>query len=171
MSALRLFLFFSIVNSFFLSLSDVLSYPCLRLNNWGHLKISVINVCNPPSSLVLKALWEKDLPLLREISNFFYRSNGIYFKACNTYGTLYRYDWYITPEVLDEKAKTEKILKEFSDICNFLDDSNIQKMCADIALDVIINGAYYGYLVDSEDKIVIQQLPIMLEILMEVGIC
>lgn len=110
--------------------------------------------------LVLKALWEKDLPLLREISNFFYRSNGIYFKACNTYGTLYRYDWYITPEVLDEKAKTEKILKEFSDICNFLDDSNIQKMCADIALDVIINGAYYGYLVDSEDKIVIQQLPI-----------
>lgn len=110
--------------------------------------------------LILKALWEKDLPLLREISNYFYRTNGIYFRNCNTFATLFKYDWIITPEVFDEKAKEDKIITEFTKLLDFLDNSHIQKICSEIALEVIINGAYYGYLVDSKDSIVLQQLPI-----------
>lgn len=110
--------------------------------------------------LVLKALWEKDLDTLREISNYFYRTNGIYFRVANSFATLFRYDWFITPEVFDEKVKEDKILDDFSKILNFLDDSVIAETCADIALEVIINGAYYGYLVDDPKRISLQQLPI-----------
>ena len=42
--------------------------------------------------LIMKALAEKDLVLLRAISDYFYRTNGIYSNVCNYYANLYRYD-------------------------------------------------------------------------------
>jgi hypothetical protein len=38
---------------------------------------------------------------------------------------------------------------------HYLDNSHIKKICGDIALEVIKKGAYYGYLVPSDDKIVL----------------
>ena len=110
--------------------------------------------------LVLKALWEKDLDTLREISNYFYRTNGIYFRVVNSFATLFRYDWYVAPEVIDEKVKEDKILEDFTKVLSFLDESEIAETCAEIALEVLINGAYYGYLTDSRNSIALQQLPI-----------
>ena len=109
---------------------------------------------------ILRALGEKDIEKLRDISNYFYRTNGIYSSVCHYFAFLYRYDWYVVPEVLDDKSKNEKILKEFNDLLNFFDNSHIEKMCGDLALEVIKNGAYYGYLVDSDDCVMLQQLPI-----------
>lgn len=110
--------------------------------------------------LILKALWEKDLDTLREISNYFYRTNGIYFRVVNSNATLFRYDWYITPEVFDEKVKEDKIIAEYTNILSFLDESEITSTCDEISTEVILNGAYYGYLIDSPNAIVLQQLPI-----------
>lgn len=110
--------------------------------------------------MILKALYDRDLPLLREISNYFYRTNGIYFRVCNTSATTYRYDWLIEPEVFDEKTKEEKIITDFTKILDFFDNSHIQKISMEIALEIVINGAYYGYITDSEDRILLQQLPI-----------
>jgi hypothetical protein len=110
--------------------------------------------------LVLKALWEKDLDTLREISNYFYRTNGIYFRVVNSFATLFRYDWYVAPEVTDEKIKEDKILEDFTKVLGFLDESEIAETCSEMALEVLINGAYYGYLTDSRSCIALQQLPI-----------
>jgi hypothetical protein len=73
---------------------------------------------------------------------------------------MYRYDWYVVPQVFDEGGKNEKILKDFNLVLNYLDNSHIAKVCADIALGVIKNGAYYGYVVDSADGIFLQELPV-----------
>ena len=89
-----------------------------------------------------------DLETLRDVSNYFYRSSGIYQKLCNYFATMYRYDWYVIPEVYDEAVKEEKVVKDFSKLLNYLDNSYIKKVCSDIALTVIKNGAYYGYLVE-----------------------
>ena len=109
---------------------------------------------------IYRALADNDMEKLREISNYFYKTSGIYARACNYLATLYRYDWYIVPEVYDEKMKEEKIVTEFNKILNYLDNSSIKKLCGEIALGVIKNGAYYGYLVDSKDGIMIQELPV-----------
>ena len=109
--------------------------------------------------VIYKALVEHDLPLLREISNYFYLANGIYTRVCDYYANLYRYDWYCVPEVYDESVKEEKVLKDFNTVLSYLDDSHIKKHCGDIALEVIKNGAYYGYKVPCKDKLVLQQLP------------
>ena len=73
---------------------------------------------------------------------------------------MYRYDWYIVPEVLDDTVKEDKILKDFSRMLSFLDNSYIKTVCGDIALKVLIEGCYYGYVVDSTSSIVIQELPV-----------
>lgn len=111
--------------------------------------------------LILKALADQDIPTLRKISNYFYRTSGIYQRACNYFATMYRYDWYIVPEVYvdKEKANVENILKDFTRILGYLDSSYIEKTCGDIALEVLKNGAYYGYIAESPNGLVLQQLP------------
>ena len=109
---------------------------------------------------VLKALMDKDIPTLRAISNFYYQTSGIYERVCNYFAFLYRYDWYVVPEIYDDKVKEEKVLTDFSKVLNYLDNSYLKKICGDIALEVIKNGCYYGYVVPSTEGIILQQLPI-----------
>ena len=110
--------------------------------------------------MVLKALMERDIPVLQRISEYFYQVSGIYQEVCNYAAFLYRYDWYIVPEVLDEQVKNEKIIKDYIKILHYLDASYIKKLCGEIALKVIQYGCYYGYVVPNEDRIIIQELPI-----------
>lgn len=112
-------------------------------------------------TFILQAISERNLPLIREISNYFYNTNGIYSKVCDYFAYLYRYDWYITPEIKDESEKSfEKALIDFNNILGYLDNSHVKKVCGDIASEVVKNGAYYGYISPSKDGLVLQQLPI-----------
>lgn len=111
-------------------------------------------------NLILKALMDNDIETLREVSNYFYKTNGLYQKVCNYFAFLYRYDWYVVPEIIDEKVKQDKVLMDFNKILNYLDNSHIKQLCGEIALEVIKNGAYYGYIVPSETELVLQQLPV-----------
>lgn len=115
---------------------------------------------NINKAVVLKALYENDIPKLREISDYFYKTSGIYSRTCNYFAFLYRYDWYVIPEIYDESVKEEKVLKEYNQVLRYLDNSHIKKICGEIALEVIKRGAYYGYIVPSADGIILQQLPI-----------
>ena len=115
---------------------------------------------------VLEAIYHKDYFKMREISRFFYRSNGIYARVCDYFAFLYRYDWYVVPEIkadntsVNNKNLNKNILTDFNSLLSFFDDSNIKKMCGDIALDAIIDGAFYGYTVKNKDRIVLQKLPV-----------
>ena len=122
--------------------------------NLGYLN-QEINRKYGEKTVILKALNDRNLPTLREISNYFYSTNGIYARVCNYFAYLYRYDWYIVPEVYDTSIGEDKILKEFYSILDYLDNSNIKKICGDIALEVIKNGAYYGYKVENSDGIIL----------------
>lgn len=43
---------------------------------------------------------------------------------------------------------------------NYFDNSYIKKICGDIALQVVKNGCYYGYIVPSEKNLILQELPV-----------
>lgn len=111
-------------------------------------------------ALIYRALAENNMPLIREISNYFYKTNGLYQNVCNYFAFMYRYDWYIVPEILDEAVKEEKVLKDFHRILGYLDNSHIKQLCGEIALNVIKNGAYYAYVIPSSDGVVLQELPV-----------
>lgn len=109
---------------------------------------------------VLRALAERDLNALRYISNFYYDISGVYQRVCNYVAFLYRYDWYIAAETYDDNVKEEKVLKDFYRMLNYFDNSYIKKICGDIALQVVKNGCYYGYIVPSEKNLILQELPV-----------
>ena len=126
--------------------------------NLGSIQRVTHNIVN--KDIVYRALLDNDVVRLREISNYFYKMSGIYQRVCNYAATMYRYDWYVVPEIVDENIKNEKILTEFYKILTYLDNSYVSKTCGDIALSVIRNGAYYGYLVKNSNNIILQELPI-----------
>ena len=111
-------------------------------------------------SVIMRAMAEKDLVKLREISDYFFHTSGIYEKTCKYFATMYRYDWYIVPEIYGENVKEDKVVKDFAKVLNYLDNSYIKKICGEIALKVIKDGAYYAYITEGKDGLVLQDLPI-----------
>lgn len=128
--------------------------------NLGSIKNSMPGHGYTNKGFIMKALVNNDIAELRAISNFYYNLNGVYERVCNYFAYLYRYDWYVAPEINDDSVKEEKVLKDFSRVLNFLDNSYIKKVCGDIALNVIKNGCYYGYVVPSSDGVILQDLPV-----------
>ena len=110
--------------------------------------------------MIMKALSSHNLPTMREISKYFYRTSGIYERTCNYFASMYRYDWYVVPEVYDDQVEESKLITEFNSVLNYLDNSYIKKLCGDIAQKVIVEGAYYGCILETESGLTLQELPI-----------
>ena len=110
--------------------------------------------------IIYQAIADNDLATQREISQYVYKADGIYSRMCRHFATMYRYDWYVAQECYDETASHDKVLKEFTRVLRYFDNTYVSKVCAEIALGVIKNGAYYAYLVDTGEGFMIQELPV-----------
>ena len=126
----------------------------------GNLKKITTRIPFSDKRELYKAIMINDYKTLREFSRFFYKTSGIYQRLCQYVSFMYRYDWYIVPEIFDDTVKEEKVLKDFSKMLNFLDNSYIKKICGEMALKVLVDGCYFGYIVPSNDSVIIQELPI-----------
>ena len=126
------------------------------------LELGDLKKANPrlaDKATVIKAIDNYDLKTMREISDFFYKTSGIYNRIIRYMAFMYRYDWYVTPYVQDQKQKKEKILDGFHKCLNTLDNYGVKKHLGEIALKVLKYGCYYGYKVEQNNKIVLQELP------------
>ena len=108
---------------------------------------------------VLKAIHNCDFETMREISNFYYKTSGIYNRLCRYMAYLYRYDWMITPYVNSDTVKGDKVLEGFDKALLYLDNFEVKKYFGDVALKVIRYGCYYGYLIPKADRMAVQELP------------
>lgn len=108
---------------------------------------------------VLRAINNGDQEAMRDISNFFYKSSGIYNRLCRYMAYLYRYDWMVTPYVCSDTVKNDKLLDSFDKALRYLDNFEVKKFFGEVALKVIKFGCYYGYLVPQTDRMVVQELP------------
>lgn len=108
---------------------------------------------------VLRAIDSYDLKTMREISDFFYKTSGIYARIIRYMAFMYRYDWFVTPYVNDKTIKQDKLLKGFYGCLTTLDNFGVKKILGEIALKVLLHGTYYGYKVKTADSIVLQELP------------
>ena len=108
---------------------------------------------------VLRAINNCDFDTMRDISNFFFKTNGIYNRLCRYMAYLYRYDWLITPYVYSDSIKTEKVQEGFYKALTYLDNFEAKKFFGEVALKVIRFGCYYGYKISMPNKMTIQELP------------
>lgn len=124
------------------------------------LTVSKINPTFGNKEDVLRAISNKNYATLREISDFYFNSNGIYSGLCLYKANLFRYDWMITPYIVDEKVKSEKTLTGYGDALTRFDNFNVKAFLGQAALKVIKYGAYYGYKIQRDrTNIAIQELP------------
>ena len=109
---------------------DMLKAPTAGYDSYAKLKIGTRSYDNAVLDLsyydkldnrgfrskefVIQALINNDIPTLRQISRFFYKTNGIYQKIVNYFASMYRYDWYMVPEVLSDKANEVNIVADFT---------------------------------------------------------
>ena len=126
------------------------------------LKLGDLNKVNPRlanKEQVLRAIQYGDLDKMREISNYFYKVSGIYRRLCNYMAYMYRYDWLVTPHY-DDSAKSNKILDGFYKVLLYLDKFEPKKFFGKVALSVVRNGCYYGYITANNGTIAMQDLPV-----------
>ncbi len=121
---------------------------------------------------VLNAINRGNLEQMREISNFFYKTSGIYSRLVRYAAYLYRYDWLVTPyineglgvvadaDVTLKRNQRDNILRNFFHALKFLDGFGVKKFFGDVALKVIRDGCYYGYIVTNGNLVQVQELPI-----------
>ena len=124
------------------------------------LKLGDLRRVNPQladKEQVLRAIHYGDLERMRDISNYFYKISGIYQRLCRYMAYMYRYDWLVTPYYSD-LIKPDKLLDGFNKVLTYLDKFEAKKFFGDVALKVIKNGCYYGYLIAQDGTVVVQEL-------------
>lgn len=109
---------------------------------------------------VLEALRKGDLKKMRQISEFFFKTNGIYSRLCRYMAYLYKYDWIVTPIRVDSKVQDKKVIEGWMKSLMLLDNCNLKTIFGDIALKVMKRGCYYGYMVTQKDAAYLQELPV-----------
>lgn len=109
--------------------------------------------------VILKAIASNDIDTMREVSNFFFRISGIYARLCKHLSHFYRYDWLLTPYVSGNKLTSEKVIEEFEKTLEYLDNFRAKQYLGETALQILINGCYYGYKVVDKTGVQIQELP------------
>jgi hypothetical protein len=124
--------------------------------------LGVLRKINPrlaDKKTVLRAIDTCDLATMRQISEFFYKTSGIYARILRYMAFMYRYDWLVTPYVNDENVKQDKLLKGFHGCLTTLDNFGVKKQLGEIALEILKYGCYYGYKVPMNNSFVLQELP------------
>ncbi len=109
---------------------------------------------------IVKAIADRDYAYLREVSNYYFDASGIYGRLCRYMAYLLTFDWMVTPYIVSDSMKDEKVLSEFNKVLVYLDSINCKVSFKEIALSVIKNGVYYGYLRENATSSTIQELPI-----------
>lgn len=109
---------------------------------------------------IVQAIERRDFAYLREVSNYYFDASGVYGRLCRYMAYLLTFDWMVTPYIVSDSMKNEKVLSEFNKVLIYLDNMNCKVTFREIALSIIKNGTYYGYLRENATSSTIQELPI-----------
>ena len=151
---------------------QVVDYAQVRIGNGPHKKASDVSVnlqtalsavdsAYTDKQVILTAIRDKDAATMREISDFYFETSGVYKRAVEYLAKLYRYDYYLVPYISrNGEADKKKVLKIFDEALNFIENSSLRKLFSSKALEVIKYGCYYGYRIESKEKIILQDLPV-----------
>lgn len=114
------------------------------------------------SENITRALEDQDVKFLRDLSNYFYGISGIYSRFVKYLSGILTYDWYAFPYMLKDNYNIKSVKKDTDIVLRYLDNLNIKTAFTEISLNVILDGAFYGYMINSPDKSLgtILELPI-----------
>ena len=107
---------------------------------------------------IQRAIARGDVEFMREASDFYFKISGIYARLCKHLSNFYRYDWFITPFTVSDKVAPDKIIDGFNKNSQYLDAFGVKEYCGEVALKVMRQGCYYGYIINDGDSTQVQEL-------------
>lgn len=127
--------------------------------DWGYSRVDDLLAPSELRKKLQDALSFKDEKALRELSRHFFRISGTYSRAAYYMSWLPTYDSLLVPVVLKDNTSKERIMSEMISALSFLETMKIKTTLKEIALDVVVDGIYYGYLRTNAGNVVMQKLP------------
>ena len=100
-----------------------------------------------------------ELEAYRELSNYYYRTNGDYRNNIDFLAVLPLYDTAVIP-VLTNKGSQAQILKDFDKACAFVEKLDVPNTFIHITKEWLKTGIYNGILRTDGEDVVIQDLPL-----------
>ena len=98
---------------------------------------------------------------LRELSRYYYRTNGIYRNNIDLLAALLKYDTITTPIFdINKKVNQKSIMDTFYRACSFVEELNVPINFCRISHEMLITGIYHGILRSEGNKYTIQDLPV-----------
>lgn len=101
-----------------------------------------------------------EMSAIRELSRYYYRTNGRYRNAIDTMASLPLYDTVITPIYESGKGSKAQIIKAFYNACAFVEALDIKNTLTRITREWLKSGVYYGILQEYGNRVVVQDLPV-----------
>ena len=101
-----------------------------------------------------------DLESYRELSNFYYRTNGDYKNNIDFLAVLPLYDTVVIPVLKEGKGSQTQILKDFDKACAFVEKLDVPNTFTHITKEWLKVGIYNGILRTDGEDVVIQDLPL-----------
>ena len=101
-----------------------------------------------------------ELEAYRELSNFYYRTNGDYKNNIDFLAVLPLYDTVVIPVITEGKGSKAQILKDFDRACSFVEKLDVPNTFTHITKEWLKVGVYNGILRTDGEDVVIQDLPL-----------
>ncbi len=108
---------------------------------------------------ILDIIRSGDLELMRELSRYYYRTNGEYRNNVDFLAHLPLYDTVVVPLVSDKGSKNSH-LKSFQQACTFIENLDLPNTLARITTEWLKVGEYNGILRTDGVRATIQDLPL-----------
>ena len=131
-----------------------------RISRWGGHRLNSVRYREFEIEEIEEIIRSGDISAIRELSRYYYRTNGRYRNVINFLANLFLYDTIVTPIYEPGKGSKAQITKAFYNACSFVDALDVKVTLARITCEWLKSGIFYGILQESGNKVVIQDLPV-----------
>ena len=131
-----------------------------RLSRWGSHRTNGVRSQDFTVDEIESIMRSGEISAIRELSRYFYRTNGRYRNNINFLASLFLYDTLVTPIYETGKGSKAQIIKAFYNACSFVEALHVKTTLARITREWLKTGVYYGILHEYANKVTIQDLPI-----------
>lgn len=129
-------------------------------SRWGYRSVDPVRFEDFTLEEIEHIICSGDIEALRELSRYYYRTNGEYRNNIDFLARLFLYDTMVIPVFEEGKGSKTQILKAFYNACKFIDNLNLPSTLMHITTEWLKTGVYNGILRVQEDKAVIHDLPL-----------
>jgi hypothetical protein len=126
-----------------------------RISRWGGHRANSVSYRDFTVEEIEEIIRSGELSAIRELSRYFYRTNGRYRNVINFLSNLFLYDTLVTPIYEIGKGSKTQIIKAFYNACGFVEALNVKTTLARITCEWLKSGVYFGILQEHANKVTV----------------